>query len=68
MVKNLADLSTIANGISTVMSWFWGIFSAFFGIITSNSYILWPVIFAIVAGAVLFLTKFLRRLGLRGRR
>ena len=64
----MADLSTIATGIGTVMTWFWGIFADFFNIITSNSYILWPVVFAIVAGAVLFLTKFLARLGLRGRR
>ncbi len=64
----MADLSTIATGITTVMTWFWGIFTDFFNIITSNSVILWPVVFAIVAGAVLFLVKFLGRLGLRGRR
>ena len=64
----MANLSVIAGYIGTVMTWFWGIFSDFFNIITSNSYILWPVVFAIVAGAVLFLTRFLRSLGLRGRR
>lgn len=64
----MASLTVIAGYIGTVMTWFWGIFTDFFNIITSNSYILWPVLSAIVAGAVLFLTRFLRSLGLRGRR
>lgn len=64
----MADLSTIASGITLVATWFWGIFTQFFTIITSNAAILWPVLFAIVAGAILFLVKFLGRIGLRGRR
>lgn len=64
----MASLTTIASGIATVATWFWGIFSDLIGIITSNDLILWPVVFAIVAGAVLMAIKVVRKFGLKGRR
>ena len=64
----MADLSTIASGIASVVTWFWGIFGDFFNIITSNSLILWPVIFAIVAGTIGGVLKVIRKFGVKGRR
>ena len=64
----MADLSPIVSGVSSVAQWFWSIFSDFFGIITGNAAILWPVLFALVAGSVAFLLRFLGKIGLRGRR
>ena len=64
----VADLSIIVSGVSSVSTWFWGIFGDIFDVIVSNSLILWPVIFAIVAGAIGLGIKVIRRFGIRGRR
>lgn len=64
----MADLSSIVTGVGSVSTWFWGIFDDIFDFIVSNSLILWPVIFAIVAGAIGLGIKVIRRFGIRGRR
>lgn len=64
----MADLSSIVTGVGSVSTWFWGIFGDIFDVIVSNSLILWPVIFAIVAGAIGLGIKVIRRFGIRGRR
>lgn len=65
---NVAELSSVINGISSVSDWFWGLFTDFFTMITSNAVLLWPVIFAIVAGSVYLAVKVVRKFGLKGRR
>lgn len=64
----MADLSSIVSGVGSVSGWFWDIFGDIFNVIVSNSLILWPVIFAIVAGAIGLGIKVIRRFGIRGRR
>lgn len=64
----MASLTTIADGISTVANWFWGIFTDLINTIATNSLMLWVVIFAIVAGAVGGALRVIRRFGLKGRR
>jgi len=64
----MAALTTIASNIGLVAEWFWGIFANLINVITSNDLILWPVILAIVAGAVFMALKVIRRFGIKGRR
>lgn len=64
----MASLTTIASGISTVATWFWGIFTDLINTIATNSLMLWVVIFAIVAGAVGGALRVIRKFGLKGRR
>lgn len=64
----LASLSAIATAIGTAAEWFWGVFTDLINIIATNDLILWPVIFAIVAGAVGLALKVIRRFGIKGRR
>lgn len=65
---SLASLASIATAIATAATWFWGIFTDFVQTIASNDLLLWPVIFAIVAGTVGLAIKVTRRFGLKGRR
>ena len=64
----MADLSSIKTGVVEISTWFWGIFGDIFDVIVSNSLILWPVIFAIVAGVIGLGINVIRRFGIRGRR
>lgn len=64
----MASLTTIADGITTVATWFWGIFTDLINTIATNSLMLWVVIFAIVAGCVGGALRVIRRFGLKGRR
>ena len=64
----IASLSSLATDIASAATWFWGVFSDFINIIASNNLLLWPVLFAIVAGTVGLAIKLIRRFGLKGRR
>lgn len=64
----LASLSALASGIASAADWFWGVFTDLINTIATNDLLLWPVVFAIVAGAVGLAIKVIRRFGLKGRR
>lgn len=64
----VADLGSVVSGITSVSDWFWGLFTDFFTMITTNAVLLWPVIFAMVAGSVYLAVRVIRKFGLKGRR
>lgn len=64
----LATLTDVATSIGTAATWFWGVFTDLIETIASNDLILWPVILAIVSGAVGLAIKVIRKFGLKGRR
>lgn len=64
----IASLTGIVSGIASVGSWFWDLFTDFINTIATNDLLLWPVIFAICAGAVGLGIKVIRKFGLKGRR
>ena len=64
----LASLASLASGIAGAAEWFWGVFSDLINTIATNDLLLWPIIFAIVAGCVGLAIKVIRRFGLKGRR
>lgn len=64
----LASLSALASSIASAAEWFWGVFTDLIVTIASNDLLLWPVIFAIVAGVTGLAIKVIRRFGLKGRR
>jgi len=63
-----ADLSTIVTSLGTVTTWFWDRFTDLVDIISTNSLLLWTVVFAIVAGSVSLALKVVRKFGVKGRR
>lgn len=64
----MASLTDIVSGIGDVSTWFWGRFTDFLGIITSNSLILWAVIFSIVGASIYGLIKVIRHFGVKTKR
>lgn len=64
----MASLTGLASDIGSVSTWFWGLFSDFIEMISSNNLLLWSVAFAIVAGSVGLAIKVVRKFGLKGRR
>ena len=64
----IASLSSLATSIGTAATWFWGVFTDLIVTIASNDLMLWPVVFAIVAGTVGLAIKVVRKFGLKGRR
>lgn len=64
----LASLASLASAIGSAAEWFWGVFTDLIVTIASNDLLLWPVIFAIVAGVTGLAIKVIRRFGLKGRR
>lgn len=64
----MASLTELAADIGSVATWFWGLFSDFIEMISSNNLLLWSVAFAIVAGSVGLAIKVVRKFGLKGRR
>lgn len=65
---NPADLAPIAQGIGEISTWFWGLFTDFVNMISTNNLLLWCVVFAIVAGSVGLAIKVVRKFGVKGRR
>lgn len=64
----MASLTSIASGIGSVATWFWGVFTDLINTIVANDLMLWPVILAIAAGAVGLAIKVIRKFGIKGRR
>jgi hypothetical protein len=64
----IASLASIVTGITSVAEWFWGIFTNLINMVATNDLILWPVIFAIVAGCTGLALKVIKKFGLRGRK
>lgn len=64
----MATLTQLATDIGTAATWFWGVFTDLIEMISSNNLLLWPVVFAIVAGTVGLAIKVVRKFGLKGRR
>lgn len=64
----MANLSGLATDIGTALTWFFGIFTNLIETVATNNILLWSCILAIVAGAVFFGVKLLRRFGLKGRK
>ena len=64
----VASLATLASSIAEAAEWFWGVFTDLINTIATNDLLLWPVVFAIVAGAFGLAIKVIRRFGLKGRR
>lgn len=64
----IASLSELAKAIGTAAAWFWGVFTDLINTIATNNLLLWPVIFAIVAGTVGLAIKLIRKFGVKGRR
>lgn len=64
----MANIAGLATDIGSVSTWFWGLFTDFIGMISSNNLLLWSVAFAIVAGSVGLAIKVVRKFGLKGRR
>ena len=64
----LASLAALASSIAEAAEWFWGVFTDLINTIASNNLLLWPVVFAIVAGVTGLAIKVIRRFGLKGRR
>ena len=63
-----ASLSDIISYLGTVGTWFWSLFTGFYGIIISNSVLLWLVLAGTVFFAIGLVIKVLKKFGLRGRR
>lgn len=65
----MVSLTSLAADITTVTTWFMGLFADFFNTIQSQDLILWPIIFAIVAGVVgAGVLRVVRKFGIKGRR
>ena len=64
----MASLTQLVTDIGSVKDWFFGLFSDFIEMISSNNLLLWSVAFAIVAGSVGLAIKVVRKYGLKGRR
>lgn len=65
----MAALTTLASSIGDVATWFFtNVFGAFFSTIQNLDLILWPIIFAIVAGVVGMALRVIRKFGIKGRR
>lgn len=68
VTTTMAALTSLASDVGTAATWFWGIFTDLVEMISTNNLLLWPVIFAIVAGTVGLAIKVVRKFGLKGRR
>ena len=64
----MADVTQIITDMGSISTWFWSIFSTMLNTITSNSLLLYLVVFAIVAGSVGMAMKVVRKFGVKGRR
>ncbi len=62
-----ASLETIINGIKTVGTWFFGLFTDFVNMIGTNSLLLYTVILAIAIGVIGLLYKVVKGFGIKSR-
>ena len=68
-VPDLANgVGTIITDMGSVNTFVWGLFQKFLTMIIENPLIAFPVLFALLAAAVLIAVKVVRRFGVRGKR
>ncbi len=68
-VPDLATgIGTIITDMGSVNTFVWGLFQKFLTMIIENPLIAFPVLFALLAAAVLIAVKVVRRFGVRGKR
>lgn len=72
MESSVPDLATgvgtIITDMGTVNTFVWGLFQKFLTMIIENPLIAFPVLFALLAAAILIAVKVVRRFGVRGKR
>ena len=72
MESSVPDLATgvgtIITDMGSVNTFVWGLFQKFLTMIIENPLIAFPVLFALLAAAVLIAVKVVRRFGVRGKR
>ena len=61
-------IGTIITDMGSVNTFVWGLFQKFLTMIIENPLIAFPVLFALLAAAVLIAVKVVRRFGVRGKR
>lgn len=64
----MAALGTLISGVQSAATWFFGLFTDLIQVIFTNDLLLYPVVFAIVAGTIGLAIKVIRKFGLKGRR
>lgn len=68
-VPDLATgIGTVITDMGSVNTFVWGLFQKFLTMIIENPLIAFPVLFALLAAAVLIAVKVVRRFGVRGKR
>lgn len=63
----ISDLTSLINGIKSGATWIFSLFEKVVDVITSNSLLLYPVIFFLVMGAVGLVIGIVRKFGMRSR-
>ena len=63
-----AGVGTIITDMGTVNTFVWGLFQKFLTMIIDNPLIAFPVLFALLAAAIMIAVKVVRRFGVRGKR
>lgn len=64
----ITTLTGIIESLGTVSTFVWGLFSDFLTMILENALIAFPVLFAVLAGAVFMVIKIVRKFGVKGKR
>lgn len=64
----LANLGNLFEGMTAAMNWIFGLFSSFIDKIVENDLLLYPVLLALVMGAVFLVIRIVRSFGMRSRR
>lgn len=64
----LTSLANVASNITSIGTWFFGLFEDFFGIIADNPILLWSLILTVVSAGIMMVVKVLRKFGLKGKR
>lgn len=62
-----AGITTIVQGISNCLAWFFTLFSGFVNMIAGNSLLLYTVIVAITFGVISLIFATVKRFGIRSR-
>lgn len=65
---SLAGLEGLISGIKSAIAWIYTLFATVVTTITTNDLLLYPVLFALVMGAVALVIKIVRKFGMRSRR
>lgn len=64
----LNTITGIIESLGTVGTFVWGLFGDFLTMILENALIAFPVLFAVLAGAVFMVIKIIRKFGVKGKR